>query len=301
VTRPHVSDPTASAMRVDRRTRVREEVEFVGLGRQDMFSYLHRPPNEPRGGLVICSPLYGEFAHNYRREVVLARTLASDGVAVQRFHYRGTGNSDGAAEDVTFDSMSMDAVVAADHLVERAGVDQVAFLGTRLAALIAATAAARSDEAPLILWEPALDAETYFREIARNALIRDLKDAVPIQRRSGDSLAELDGDDFADVLGYSIHRNCYRSFLGHRLDEEVGNAPRALLLVQLSQRRDLRSEYEAFVGSVAARGLAVQTRAIYTNESWWFIGDPSLSTRVTRPIVDTTSGWLRATLEEMAR
>jgi alpha/beta superfamily hydrolase len=298
---PHTSS-VAAAVRIDRQARIREEVEFLGPDRQRLFSCVHRPlTGRPKAGLVICSPLYAEFPHNYRKEVVLARALAANGIAVQRFHYRGTGNSDGAAENVTFDSIASDAIAATNHLEERASVDRVAFLGTRLAAMIAAATAARSDNAPLILWEPALDAQTYFREVARNRLIRDLKDGVAAPDRSRDLLADIDAAGSGDVLGYSIHRGVYRSFLGRKLDREMGDALRRVLLVQLSQQREVRPEYQAFGQAQAARGVDVQMHAIWSNESWWFVGDPSLSARVTRPIVDTTSRWLRATFEERGR
>jgi acetyl esterase/lipase len=100
-----------------------------------------------------------------------------------------------------------------------------------------------------------------------------------------------------DVLGYSIHRGVYHSFRDRTLEEELGDAHHPVLLVQLSRRRDVRPEVRAVAEALAARGVEVRTQAIWSNESWWFVGDPSLSRRVTKPIVDTTSRWLRATLE----
>jgi acetyl esterase/lipase len=295
---PDAHDPTAVAVHVDPRTGVREEVEMLGPHRQRLFSYVHLPPPDRlEGGLVICSPLFAEFPNNYRKEVVLARALAAEGVAVQRFHYRGTGNSDGAAEDVTFDSIAGDAMAATDHLVERTAARPIAFLGTRLGAMIAAATASRSGGGPLILWEPALDGRSYFRQVARNGLIRDLKDGARIAGRSRDPLADVDSMGSGDVLGYSIHRGVYHSFRDRTLEEELGDAHHPVLLVQLSRRRDVRPEVRAVAEALAARGVEVRTQAIWSNESWWFVGDPSLSRRVTKPIVDTTSRWLRATLE----
>ena len=102
-----------------------------------LFGCLHIPAGEVRGGLVICSPILADFGANYQREVNLARHLAADGVAVQRFHPRGTGHSDGDAADLTLQSLIDDATQAFAHLRDRLPGRTIAVLGTRFSALVA--------------------------------------------------------------------------------------------------------------------------------------------------------------------
>jgi len=60
-----------------------EEVGFLGPPGQRVVASTHLPAGEAIGGLVICSPLYAEFLHNYRKEVIFARSLADAGLAVR--------------------------------------------------------------------------------------------------------------------------------------------------------------------------------------------------------------------------
>jgi hypothetical protein len=285
---------------VDPQSRSREEVGFFGPQERRIFTCTHLPATKLIGGVVICSPLHAEFLHNYRKEVMLARSLAASGLAVQRFHYRGTGNSDGGTEDVTFESMLADTLVAVEFLGTKSEVDSLAFLGTRLSALIASAAAKWFDGAPVALWEPALDPGDYFREVFRAASIRDLRelqDGLSTRQRNRASVEQLERNGSIDVLGYELHWNLYRSFIGHGLPDELGEHHRDVLLMQLDRRDGLREEYSNLRGTLASQGFSVQARAIWANEHWWLSGNPTHSASTLRALVGATAGWLNTTFE----
>ena len=86
----------------------RAEACFVETERGALFMVTHLPAGPAQGAVVVCSPIQSELLKNNRHEVMLARRLASQGVAVARFHYIGTGNSDGEVGDVTIDGMAAD-------------------------------------------------------------------------------------------------------------------------------------------------------------------------------------------------
>ncbi len=79
-------------------TGITEAAEFFGPPGERMLGLAHLPTSAA-SGVLVCSSIQAEFAKNYRREVLLARALARQGRAVGRFHYRGTGNSDGDSLD----------------------------------------------------------------------------------------------------------------------------------------------------------------------------------------------------------
>ena len=184
---------------------------------------------------MICPSIYAEFIAGYRMDVSLARALASRGVAVQRFHYRGVGHSDGEAEETTFATMRDDALAAAERLLERTGVGGPAFLGTRFGGLVAASAAAEYPGCPLVLVDPTLEAETLLpRCVAGHADPgREGGDRSSHARRRARRRARARGDGRRPRL--RICRPLFESVAGRTLVGELGDGARRVLLVQLGR------------------------------------------------------------------
>ncbi len=275
-----------------------EQVGFTGEGDR-LFGFTHLPQANPIGGLVICSPVHAEFPHNYRKEVLLAREMAASGVVVRRFHYRGTGNSDGQDDTLSFESMLEDALASRDLLRRRTGVDRIAFLGTRLGALVAAAAQSEARGA-LALWEPVLDPVDYFREIFRVASVRDLKGASVASSRGSRtnrlSIDELKAIGSVDVLGYSVHHNLYRSLEGHELMKELDGRARDVLLVQLGRQATVTPRYQRFTEDLRSAGSTVRVHVIEADEHWWFSGNPDHSIPTLKAVVAVTTEWLTTML-----
>jgi hypothetical protein len=260
------------ATRADPHTGFREVVGFLGFGSQQMFGCTYVPAGQPTGGVVICCPLQAEFLKNYRREVLLARSLASQGVAVQRFHYRGSGNSLGESYAETYETMLDDTLAAADWLAQQTGVSNFAFLGTRASALVAASAASRRTGAPLALWAP-IDPSRYFREVFRARLIGHLKQGAGNGSTSaGSAHDEMRRSGFVEVLGYAITSSLYKSMISRSLIEELGTTPRPVLLVQIEAGGRLRHEYANIAHGWIDLGFDVECKVIDLEQAWWFGG-----------------------------
>ncbi len=286
----------AESSRHDASAGIREEASFFGAGSLKRFGILHAPIGEPAAGLVICCPYQAEIHRNYRREVLLARRLAERGIAVQRFHYVGSGHSDGDPSSVTFDTMRDDALSAGDELARRTGVSTVGFLGTRWGGMVAASAAA-SRGGNLCLWEPVVDPARYFDEIFRFLLLYELKEdpASPLaQDASLPDLLRRDGS--VDVLGHTVERAIFESSRGLALSELAPDPSQAVLLVQISAGRSLRSEYTGLAEAWRQRGLDMQTHVIRDQETWWISGDRWPIHEVHPPttkLIDLTTTWMQ--------
>jgi alpha/beta superfamily hydrolase len=210
-----------------------ERAEFRGSPGRRVFTYVHLPASAPRGAVAICSPLHGEFARNYRREVLLSRALARQGFATLRFHYRSTGNSDGDGIDLTFGSMREDALGAVEHLRGQAPSGPLFVVGTRWGALIAASAAERHPEAALVLWEPLVEASRFFKDAFRSRLVREIRRGVEHPSTGRELEERLRSGQGVDVVAHRLEAELYRSSAGRSLEAELGTAPRRVV-VQVS-------------------------------------------------------------------
>ena len=284
------------ATRVDADAGVRVTAEFFGVDGSRIFGSRHAPlESSASAGVVICPALQAEFLRNYRRELELGHRLAAGGIAVQRFHYRGSGNSDGETSDVTFDTMRDDAVAAAERLADAEGLDSLAFVGARWGAMVAASAAARFDRAPLVLWEPMTRPSTYFRELFRAGRIHELRKAGASARSNKDQVDEMRRTGSLDVLGYAIGWRLYQSVIERSLPEELGESARPILLVQISRREELRIEYATLAARLAADGFSVDTHVVKASEeAWWFVGGRTRNEErsLSEELVRVTSDWL---------
>lgn len=218
-----------------------EEIELFG-GAELLFGCRHLPAAGATTGVVICPPTLSDAEVNYHREARLGRWLARAGVATQRFHYRGTGHSDGDATKTSFAMLLDDARRATDLLRERCGIERIGFLGTRVGALVAARLAREAEGVPLALWQPVVDPRRY------------VDDSVAVG---------------ASVLETVLGRELFDSVEVDNLVDAVGVRPRPILLVQLHRRVGLSPEYRATVGRWQARGFTVEVAYDPTEDDWW--------------------------------
>lgn len=296
-----VSSERPVAKRVDDRNGFSEEATFFASGSQNLFGVLHRPSGPPAGGVVICPSTHAEFVAGYSIDVAVARVLAARGIAVQRFHYRGVGHSDGAPEETTFATMREDALVATERLVAETGVSRVAFLGARFGGLVAASAAADHRGCPLALVEPTLEAARFFRDAWRATLIRDVKAGVT-DRAPGQGLEDaLALGQAVDVLGYPICRSLYESARGRTLVGELDDEGRRVLLVQLGRSTSPRRDVEAGSEALRERGCEVDVELVPEDVTWWFPTAAETEQPKRHGLIALASTWLADELTAVPR
>ena len=281
-------------LRIDRSLAIREEVGFFGQSGARRFGWRAQPLTPPIGALVVCSTIHADAVKQYRREALFGRALASAGFAVQRFHYRGFGNSDGDGADVTFEGMRDDACAAAEELCTHSEVSDPLFLGIGWGGLVAAEAI-RSKETPLALWQPVLDTSAFFTAALRARAIRDLKEGRGSRVTEADLLNELREKGSLDVLGYSIDRRLYDTSRDARLEPPLLERPRNILLLQVAKGKSLHAGYRELKASLERAGSTVETGLIEAEDRSWFIenewrveeGRPS-----TQSLIDRTKAWM---------
>lgn len=269
----------------------REVAAFLGPAGGRVFAVTHLPL-EAAHALVICGATYSEQLTSYRTDVLLARWLADRGVAVVRFHYRGTGNSDDPpGRFPTFDTMTEDAELVTAWLRTCTGPCPLAYSGSRLGALIAARCVSSEQGPELILLEPALTGRQYFRELFR------ARRAAGLRNPGIDGLTQLEHSGEVDAFGNRVGWPTYASFRDRSVEQELGAVPRAVLLVQLASAAELRNDLLAQSLHWAEQGFEVSSVAIRQRRSWWFIPE-AWESEETRPetteLLHAVAGWLMA-------
>jgi len=215
-----------------------EDYFFLDLDGEKVFAGLYRPAAAWTGAVVLCHPLGEEKLWAHRVFVSLARILATAGLAVLRFDFRGEGDSDRDFEQSDFETRIADthlAIRAVRELNPRVKV--VSLVGLRLGAAIAAAAAAqRNDVARLVLWDPVVDGAAYMQTVLRLNLMYQMA----LHRRvivNRDALVgRLVGGETVNIEGYELARPLFEQVSNFRMDDVLAGFAGETCLVQIGDR-----------------------------------------------------------------
>ncbi len=263
-----MSELAGRSTRVDSTTGITEHARFLGPGPERILGITYLPRNAPAASVVMCEPILSQFRSHYRVGTLTARALAAAGVAVQRFQYRGMGNSDGDVSRMTLDSMTEDAALAADTLTKAtAGVSPV-YLGINVGAYPAATLSA--DGRPLILDSPPLSGRAYFRAAFRAHGIYAMKEGAE-KTASGALMEELNERGLTSMLGCRLSIGLYESLSERSLEDALGAAPRKVLVVAPGSEGELRADMRQFTERLAEAGFDLDVEIRPKEDPFWFV------------------------------
>lgn len=241
-------------------------VGFAGDAGRRVFHVTTGPDTPAAMRVIICPPVGGEAARNYRREVTLARSLAEAGIETVRFHYRGSGQSD-PLETIGFATMLEDAGLVAGTLGD--GIPTV-WMGTRVGGSVAACMAASRTAHGLIVWDPVLDPVAYFRDILRarvfSAFRRDEAGAAP----TTDLIKDLQTSGWTDLLGYRITASLLDELCAEKPLTGLDLSGRSVLLVELRRKGDTRAETVRLGQEWQSSGATVTVIGVALREPWWY-------------------------------
>ena len=288
----------SESVRIDRELGIRESVYFFDSGPNRLFACRHAPLGEPGAAAVLCPSVYADFTLSYRRQVALARSLAARGVIVQRFHYRGSGNSDGDGAESTYDALVEDADAAIALLDEHTRALPIVLVGMGWGALVAASASRRLDGPSLALWEPVSDVRRYYREAVRARMIRHVLEPKGRPASAKQLLDDLTTDGSIDVVGYLVHRALYETALDRTLAGELAETSARILVIKPDGRDALGTDYERLEASLSPPAQAVASTTVGKPTPIWFHGPHvRLSDDVASEVACRIHSWLIAALK----
>ncbi len=147
---------------------------WFGPAERPLFGWYHAPVEPARAAVVLCNGLGHEALVLHRTYRRLAQHLSSKGFATLRFDYDGTGDSSGSDEDPDrIEAWLAGIRHAVDEALSLSGAREVVLIGTRVGALLATLAAARTQVAGLALIAPPRSGRAWLREARAMQAIKD--------------------------------------------------------------------------------------------------------------------------------
>lgn len=208
-------------------------VPFVfGSSDLPLFGLYHPATHAATGrGVVIVNPLGPEYLPAYPVLRALAVRLAQSGLHVLRFDFSGSGDSAGASGEGTLEGWVAELELAVDELRAMAGVQDIAVVGLRLGATIAARAEQRTGHfSQVVLWEPVMQGSDYLAEL-REQHEDFLAHMVRYPRE-----ATRRGPPF-EVMGYPIGPELERSLAGVDLTGGIRSGVPCLTIAREAPKR----------------------------------------------------------------
>lgn len=123
----------------------------------ELFGIYHPVPVPATKAVLLCPPFGQDLIRSHRLYRQLAQALVTEGVAVLRFDYYGSGDSAGSGADVDWARCVDDTLAAAVELRTLSRCDRIAAFGARLGGSVALAAATAARLVELVVWDPVLD------------------------------------------------------------------------------------------------------------------------------------------------
>jgi alpha-beta hydrolase superfamily lysophospholipase len=256
---------------------------YFGRSQRPFFGWLHAS-EEPRGvGLLVCNPFGNEAVCAHRSIRHLCEEASRLGIPALRFDYDGTGDSAGDDNDPhRVEAWIESILLAADELKRAAGVDSLCFLGIRLGAALAATAATRRDDVvAFIALAPVTSGKAYLREM------RLLQRAIDAKR----DLVREAADDTLEAAGFVVSATTQTSLAALDLAKlERVPAPNVLAL----DRAELPGN-SSWIQHLRNGGAEVDSVSVTGYTEMMLDSHESV---VPRDMIKTAVGWLSQLLHQ---
>jgi alpha/beta superfamily hydrolase len=181
-----------------------EKHGFFCRGGKHLFRVDYLPEAGADSSLVLCSPFAEEKVRTQRIYVSLARALAALGIAVSLFDYYGDGDSEGEFSKARFEDRLDDIRAVSADLQKSTGASRTGLLGLRWGGTMAALAAVDVQPDLLVLWEPVVDTEKYFRDHLRSNLASQMLIQGKVIRTRDQLIEDLRAGEIVTVEGYDL-------------------------------------------------------------------------------------------------
>lgn len=179
-----------------------EHAGYFNVSGAYLYTVLHEVP-DPVALVLLVGPFASERHNSYLPWARWARYLATKGMEVLRYDYRGVGESTGSFEEMTFEHWSEDVVLLAEWLKARSPDVPLVLHGLEIGAILAAKAFDNGIGGSLLLWSPPANAHqalrsTLMRWVGLEHLYKSSEDV----KSAAEYVRELEQGSLIEVEGY---------------------------------------------------------------------------------------------------
>lgn len=258
----------------------REAVVLENNG-QKIFGILHTPKGITRPPCVlVCHGLGGHKTGRYRVYVDLAEALVAAGIAVFRFDFRGSGDSEGSFGDMTLTGEVSDALVALKYLQGEKKIDnhRIGVFGRSLGGAVAVISSAKFGAAKsLALWSPIFDGEQW------KHLWEKTQDGIT---------SEHELLEYRRINGQVAGLPFYAELFGMNIKDELKSLEKIPLLLIHGLKDDMVYSTHSEAYMKEREGLKTSTKLIFMPH-----GDHDFTYSPERAdAIDHTAAWFKQTL-----
>ncbi len=264
---------------------------FFPHGDLSLFGVLHEAEGTAaRLPVVFCHPFAEEKLWTHRMFVSFARELALRGHTVLRFDQAGNGDSEGEFSQSSVSGAVGDLSCAIDRLKEVTGSREVAVLGLRLGATLAALAVEeRDDVRALVLWAPVVEGDRYAQDLLRVNLTTQVAVYKEVRQDRAALVQAMRAGEAVNVDGYALACQHYEQLTAIALASAPRRFGRPTLIVHIDRMDGARptAELKELAGRYAnATLLTVQEEPFWKEIPRFYETAPNLFT--------ATLSWLEA-------
>jgi hypothetical protein len=188
-------------------------------------------------------------------------------------------------------SLVSDVGDAIDALSSQYHLPPPAYFGTRIGAMVAASAAPTN--APLVLWEPVLSGDRWLKEGIRAAAISRVSrqpDHEP--KNPKDPIAQLEKEGVLDLLGFALYQRLVADIRAIAMEELLSRREGRLLIVQVGGGSQPRPTIGTLLDRLRLAGVNVDFQSAGKEVAWWYEEAGGRDFSNDDEIIDPTVSWL---------
>lgn len=238
------------------------EAYFFGENGRQLFGAYHEAAFNTGKGVVLAYPGPQEYMQCHYAFRLLALQLARAGFSVLRFDWTGTGDSEGNAQEVSFQQWRDDLQLAVQELRDISNVKSISVVAFRLGGAIAASTPFKQPIDQLVLWEPVIDGRIYLNEL-RSRELRKFGDLLepPSWWRQGRA---------QELLGHAISNMHYTEIQSLDLARQVVFSTKRLIVVT----QKITERQKILIGVLKEYGVSANLEEV--NDSGSHVRDDSM-------------------------